>query len=247
MKRAGRVAITMAVLTCGLRAQSRLAAVIDAVDAEVKQEAATEYMRELYARDRWFTFSKFEEGVRYLAKVMNGAGLSKVEVVGAPADGVTQVGYWTMPLAWDVKEARLEVVEPSPPGEFQVLGDFQKAPASLCMWSGPTPPGGVTAEVVDIGEGRQVDVEKLDLTGRIALTSRRPTDIKWLLAKKGALGVINTFTENPDLKDAYDWVNSWGDKGWGLVKGDSKLFCFSITRGNRHGCAGKWRTARRFV
>ena len=183
----------MAVLTCGLRAQSRLVAVIDAVDGEVNRTPAIEYMREVYARDRWFTFSKFEEGIRYLAKVMNGAGLSKVEVVGAPADGVTQVGYWTMPLAWDVKKATLEVVEPSPPGEFQVLGDFQKAVRPpLCMWSGPTPPGGVTAEVVDIGEGREVDVEKLDLTGRIALTNHEPTDIKWLLAKKGALGVINT-------------------------------------------------------
>jgi hypothetical protein len=231
MNRTVRIVITLAMLAGALVAQnaSRLTSLIDAVDAAVKQDAAMEYMREVYSRDRWFTFPKFEETVRYLAKVMDSAGLSKVEVVPAPADGVTQVGYWTMPLAWDVNEARLELVEPAPPDEFKILGDFRKTPASLAMWSGPTPLGGVTAEVIDIGEGKQSEVEKLDLAGKIALTSQRPSGIKWLLAKKGALGAINTFTENKDLKDAYDWVNSWGDKGWGLTKDDSRLFCFSIT------------------
>lgn len=222
-------ALAFAAGTLAAQGDTRLASVIKTIEAEVKTDRAMEYMRETYARDRWFTFPKFDETARYVAKTMDSAGVGKVEVIPAPADGVTRVGYWTMPLAWDVKEARLEVIEPAPPEEFRTLADFQKAPASLVMWSGPTPPGGVTAEVVDIGKGRKADVEKLDLRGKIALVSERPTDIKWLLVKKGALGVINTFTENPDLKDAYDWVNAWGDKGWGLVKGDSTPFGFSVT------------------
>ena len=102
-----------------------------------------------------------------------------------------------MPLAWDVKEHVWSWPNPRRRRSSKCWEISRKLRASLCMWSGPTPPGGVTAEVVDIGEGREVDIEKLDLTGRIALTSRRPSGIKWLLAKKGALGVINTFTENP--------------------------------------------------
>lgn len=202
--------------------------VLQVVRGEVKPERAMTVMREVYERDRWFTFPKIEETARYLAKTLEAEGLS-TEVVHPPADGATQVGFWTMPLAWDVKEARLEVVDPEPPEEFRVLADYRKVPASLAMWSGPTPPGGITAELVDVGEGRRSEIEKADLKGKIALVSRRPSGIKWLLAQKGAVGVVNTYTENPDLKDAYDWVNSWGDRGWGVTKNNASLFCFSVT------------------
>ncbi|MCW5980244.1 MAG: M28 family peptidase [Bryobacteraceae bacterium] len=223
------IAVALTAQTFAAPGETRLASVIGAVAGEVNNDRAMEYMHEVYARDRWFTFPKFDETARYLARVMDSAGLSAVEVVPAPADGVSRTGHWTAPLAWDVKDARLEVLEPAPPEEFRTLADYQKAPASLAMWSGPTPAGGVTAEVVDIGKGKRSEIEKLDLRGKIAMTSARPSGIKWLLAKKGALGVINTDTENPDLKDSYDWVNSWGDKGWGLTKGDSTPFCFSVT------------------
>lgn len=206
----------------------RLEGLLQAIRGEVKPERAMTVMREVYERDRWFTFPKIEETARYLASTLEAEGLS-TEVIHPPADGATQVGFWTMPLAWDVKEARLEVVDPEPPEEFRVLADYRKVPASLAMWSGPTPPGGITAELVDIGEGRRAEIEKADLKGKIALVSRRPSGIKWLLAQKGAVGAVNTYTENPELKDAYDWVNSWGDRGWGVTRNNASLFCFSVT------------------
>jgi hypothetical protein len=218
--------VSQALLT---QSELRLNQVLEAVRGEVNPDRAMKVMHEVYERDRWFTFPKIEETARYLAKTLDSAGLSQAEVVHPPANGVTQVGFWTMPLAWDVNEARLEVVDPEPPEEFRVLADFHKVPASLAMWSGPTPPGGVTAELVDIGEGRRSEIEKADLKGKIALISRRPSGIKWLLAQKGAIGAVSTFTENPDLKDAYDWVNSWGDRGWGVTKDNASLFCFTIT------------------
>ena len=39
----------------------------------------------------------------------------------------------------------------------------------------------------------------MDLRGKLALTEENPANIKWLLVKAGALGAINTFTENPGL------------------------------------------------
>jgi hypothetical protein len=220
----------LAALAASAQAESglRVEQVLQAVGGEVKPERAMTVMREVWERDRWFTFPKIEETARYLAKRLEAEGLN-TQVVYPPADGVTQVGFWTMPLAWDVKQARLEVVDPEPPEEFRVLADYQKVPASLAMWSGPTAPGGITAELVDIGEGRRQQLEQADLQGKIALVSRRPSGIKWLLAQKGAIGAVSTYTENPDLKDAHDWVNSWGDRGWGVTKNNASLFCFTVT------------------
>jgi hypothetical protein len=61
------------------------------------------------------------------------------------------------------------------------------------------------------------------------LTRQNPANIKWNLVKKGVLGAINTFTENPELQDGRQWINAWGDNGWAFTKGSTPLICFSIT------------------
>jgi hypothetical protein len=90
------------------------------------------------------------------------------------------------------------------------------------MWSGPTPAGGVTAEIVEWND-------KSDVRGKLVLTRQNPANIKWNLVKKGVLGAINTFTENPELQDGRQWINAWGDNGWAFTKGSAPLICFSIT------------------
>jgi len=47
--------------------------------------------------------------------------------------------------------------------------------------------------------------------------------------KAGALGAINTFSENPSLLDGHQWVNAWGDNGWAFTKISTPLLCFSIS------------------
>lgn len=188
-----------------------------------------EYMRRVYATDRWFTFPKFQETAQYLKDRMTAIGLTGVEVIAAPADGTSQFGYWTMPLAWDVKHARLEIVDPPVPQEFRVLADYEKIPTSLGMWSGPTPPGGITAEVIELKSKNTQALENLNVKDKLVLTPQNPSGIKWLLAKKGALGAINTFTENAELQDGRQWINAWGDNGWAFTKGNSPLLCFSIS------------------
>jgi hypothetical protein len=202
-------------------AQVNVEKVLDQVRSEVKPDQAMEYMRHAYSTDRWFTFSKFRETAEYLKRAMTEAGLQNVELLGAPADGVTQFGYWTEPLAWDVKEARLDLTGDMP-AEFRVLADYEKVPASLGMWSGPTPPGGITADIVEWNENG-------DMRGKLVLTRQNPANIKWLLVKKGVLGAINTFTENPGLKDGRQWINAWGDDGWAFTKASTPLLSFSIT------------------
>ncbi|MDQ6676573.1 MAG: M28 family peptidase, partial [Acidobacteriota bacterium] len=167
----------------------------------------------------------------YLESTMRQIGLKQVEIVNAPADGATQVGYWTEPLAWDVKSATLELLDNSLSTDQRTLADYAKVPASLVMWSGPTPKGGVTAEIVAVASS---DVGKVDLRGKFALTDVNPSGIKWLLVKAGALGAINTFTENPALLDGRQWINAWGDDGWAYTARSTPLLGFSITPNQAH-------------
>src|SRR5439155_18991153 len=202
---------------------------LERIRSEIRPEQAMDFMRHVYSTDRWFTFPKFQETAEYLNRTMKEIGLAKVEMLSAPADGVTQSGYWTMPLAWEVNSATLEIVDPVLPPGSRVLADYKKTPTSLGMWSGPTPPEGVTSEVVELRETDPVKIAQLNLKGKLVLTSRNPADFKRALVKAGALGAINAFTENPRLEDGRQWINAWGDNGWAFTKGSTPLLSFSIT------------------
>ena len=209
-------------LLCATCFATDLDDLIGAIRKELKPDQAMRYMREVYATDRYFTFPAFEKTSKNLLATMKQIGLKNAELVRAPADGVTQVGYWTMPLAWDVKSARLEIVN----GE--VLADYEKVPASLGMWSGPTPSGGIEAEIVPV-TGAELRKNSIKLHGKLAFLNENPANLKWLLVRAGALGAINTFTENPSLADGRQWINAWGDDGWAYTKRSTPLLSFSIT------------------
>src|SRR6266566_6461281 len=96
-------------------APTPLVQLIQTIRSELKPEQAMNFMRQVYSTDRWFTFPKFQETAKYLKLSMEAIGLEDVELSGAPANGSSQSGFWTMPLAWDVKAARLEIVDPPLP------------------------------------------------------------------------------------------------------------------------------------
>jgi hypothetical protein len=215
---------------CALADEARsVDELIARLHAAVNADRAMNIMREVYARDRWFTFPKFRETTEYLQRTLREHGIQEIETLAAPADGKTQAGFWTMPLAWDVKSARLEIVEPPVSSELRVLADFEKVPASLGMWSGPTPKGGVTAEIVEVEKLTRSALEKAGAKGKLVLTTQNPGGAKALLAKHGALGAINAYTENKELEDGRQWINAWGDYGWGYTKTSTPLLVFSVT------------------
>jgi len=210
-------------------APTPLGQLIQAIRLEMQPEQAMNFMRQVYSTDRWFTFPRFQETAEYLRQSMKGIGLEDVELSGAPADGSGQFGFWTMPLAWDVKSARLEIVEPPVPKDIATLTDYQRIPASLGMWSGATPPEGVTAEIVNLSDADASKIAQLDLKGKLVLMNQNPAGFKWALVKSGALGAVNAFTENPSLQDGRQWINAWGDHGWAFIKGSTPLLSFSIS------------------
>jgi hypothetical protein len=201
-------------------AEQSVASLIQAIHGGVHADRAMDTMRAVYSTDRWFTFPKFEETAAYLKRRLEESGLTSVEIGGADADGHTQAGFWTMPLAWDVKQARLEMVEP----EYVVLCDYQEVPASLGMWSGPTPKGGITTEIVDILRTPWTAVK-----GKLVLTDKNSADYKYELVKYGALGAVNGWSESPALQNGRQWINAWGDNGWGFTKTSTPLLSYSVT------------------
>ncbi len=190
---------------------------------ETNSDQVMEDVRTIWKTDRWFTFPKFEETAKSVAAMMRRSGLEDVEIGNGPADGVTQSGFWTMPLAWDLSVGTLEIVDPPVPVDMRVLADYQRVPCSIGMWSGPTPAGGVTTEIV-LASGNW---KNSDLKGKLVLGP--PLGSKRALAKAGALGLISERTENRALLDERGWVNSFGDNGWSFTKGSAPLVCFSIT------------------
>ena len=145
----------------------------------VQPDQSMDFMWHVYATDRWFTFPKFQETAEYLRRTMGEIGLKNVELLSAPADGTTQVGFWTEPLAWDAKSAHLEILDPPIPASDRILADYQKIPTSLGMWSGPTPPEGTTAEVVEVHGADAAAIAKMTLQGKFVLTDHNPADFKW--------------------------------------------------------------------
>jgi hypothetical protein len=199
---------------------SPLSSLLALLRTETNPAQAVKDVSTIWDTDRWFTFPKFEETATNVADIMRRAGLEDVEIGRPPADGVTQGGFWTLPLAWDVKVGTLEIVEPVVPATQRVIADYQKVPSSLCMWSGPTPAGGVVTDVV-LNPGNQQNV---DLKGKLVLGGSKAA-----VASAGGLGLISENTENRDLVDDRGWVNSFGDNGWSFTKGSTPLVCFSIT------------------
>ncbi len=204
----------------GSTAKSPLSALVQKVNPAVDVDRSMETMRHVYSTDRWFTFPKFEETAKYLKNRLEESGLKRVEIGGGHADGKTQAGYWTMPMAWDAKSARLEVIAP----EKELLCDYETVPASLGMWSASTPPGGVKAELVD-----RLTTPWTNVKGKLVLTEVNSAGYKYELAKYGALGAVNGFSENPALENGRQWINAWGDNGWGFTKASTPLLSFSVT------------------
>ncbi len=207
-------------LGCTLNAQTPVTAVANTIRTAVDTRHAAESVERVYSTDRWFTFPAFEKTAAYLESRLKQVGLENIEIGGATADGVTQAGFWTMPLAWDAIRARLELTSPA----SEVLCDYRSVPTCLGMWSGSTPIAGIDAELVEFKS-----TPREQLKGKFVLTEKNAANLKYELVQAGALGAVNAFTENPDLQDDRQWVNAWGDYGWGFTKTSTPLLCYSIT------------------
>jgi aminopeptidase YwaD len=92
---------------------------------------------------------------------------------------------------WDGIKATLWEVKPS----ISKIADYNDLPAVLA--SGSTN-ADVTAELVWVGDGRQADIDKAGVEGKIVVTSGSISMVHSLAVAKGALGVISYNSPRPE-------------------------------------------------
>lgn len=160
------------------------------IGEELSGEKAREFLNRIYSHARFNSFDKIWQTAEEIGEIMREIGVKDVELIGYPADGVSHYGGWVMPLAWDVEDAFLEIAEPSV--DEPLLASYSECPLSLMMYSAPTPPEGITAEVV-MAEGDGEALDGLDLEGKIVFASAIGIDFATKAFKRGAIGIISDY------------------------------------------------------
>jgi aminopeptidase YwaD len=156
--------------------------IIDELIGEASGERALNHIIEMaaYIHDRPASeYSGYFFETQYVLNKLKEYGLEGAMVSSYPG-GKT----------WDGVKATLWEVSPG----LSKIADYSDLPAVLA--SGSTN-ADVTAELVWVGEGRQADIEKAALEGKIAVTSGSISMVHSLAVAKGALGVISFNSPRP--------------------------------------------------
>lgn len=105
-------------------------------------------------------------------------------VLEYPADGEATTYEWTAPPAWTVRSGRLVELAPTE----KVLADFADAAQSVVVHS---PGGAFEGDVVHLGSpAGDLDYERAELAGKVALVCARASHAVPRAARRGAVGVI---------------------------------------------------------
>jgi aminopeptidase-like protein len=142
-------------------------------------------LEKIHSSDRFFSFDHFEKTAFRVADLMKKSGLVEIELIPFRADGKTKYGDWAIPPYWEVEEAQLKIIEPVE----EELANYGDNPASLIMFSSPTPPEGWRGEVVLLEEGE--NTKNSSLRGKIVFTSQPPHEVEEEVLRAGAVGIIS--------------------------------------------------------
>ncbi|MCY3018999.1 MAG: hypothetical protein NTW87_08225 [Planctomycetota bacterium] len=190
--------------------------ILKTVAGAMRGEELLRLTETIWRSDRESTFPAFERTQRQIGALYAEAGV-QAEIIEIPADGKTSYGDLTMPLAWDCREAVLELVEPAE--RRCVLADRSQDPLATVMWCGPTPREGIEAELVRAGSAQELAIlgaahgkDAVAPRGRIVYTRENPHKLKAEALRQGVLGIVSSYGKNADFApDARFWVNSWSD------------------------------------
>ena len=209
---------------------------IQTLHHEISGNRARDYTMRLWQYDKWSTLPMWQKSAQEAQAIMRERGLDEADVVDTPADGVTQHGTWTNPIGWDVKQATLQVIEPSNlPDEFRYLCNYRDNPTSLNNFSCPTPPEGIETELVLLESSTGSALNALNARGKIILVSSNSRGLKRYLDPNGIPGIVSDQIEGPnrDEINANQWLNGWNEipGGWLMNASDSRNnFGFSISQ-----------------
>ena len=211
-------------------------ALMGTVCHKVSGDRARDYCMRIWQYDKWSTLPMWKKSCEEIRSIMLERGFDEAEIVDTPADGRSKAGTWTNPLGWDVKQATLEIIEPSNlPEEFRYLSNYLDNPTSLGCWSAPTTPEGIEADLVIVEGSGEEALKAVDARRKIILVSSDSRGMKRYMDRYGVLGIVSDQIEShsEDSVTANCWLNGWSDLpgGWLMTDYDSKNnICFSISQ-----------------
>ncbi|MBI1389439.1 MAG: hypothetical protein GC154_13430 [bacterium] len=192
----------------------------------VSGKTIIDHARTIWENNRWSDFDGLEKTAEFAIQQFEAAGL-KAERVELPADGETRFGDAVMPRAWNGRKAVLEVVSP----EHREIARRETSYNLLGMWSPPTPPNGMEAELIHLENEDAIHSPDVDVEGKFVLTRGRLEAVRAAAVKKGAAAVISCWSNSPKHPEWTQWLSGNTDRpgAWGLKKDEGRLITLSIS------------------
>lgn len=188
---------------------------------------------QLHQLEKRASYSDFPKGVDFCIRTLSECGFQRIEKLTHSADGKSSAFDCVMPQAWDLAgRSLLKIVSPEVAGPEAILADSDQKPISAAIWSPPTPPGGITGELVELEElhGRYSEAVNKWVLCCLNGTVRIDGELNRKLAMAGAAGLVvtNLALQETAPNDIW-WFNGQGMRGWYHVKEDLHLPVFSIS------------------
>ncbi|MCE9601097.1 MAG: M28 family peptidase [Gemmatimonadetes bacterium] len=136
---------------------------------------------------RWPGNRGFDASIAHIVERLERSGYVREDRAPAGARLTYRVERYPMAQpAWEPLDAMLSIV-----GDADPLLRFETNRNMLATNSNSTPPGGVTAELVDAGRGTAAELEKLDVRGKVVFAEAGVGRVFGeAVLKRGAIGVI---------------------------------------------------------
>lgn len=202
------------------------------VKDELSGQVAKSYVAQITRFHRVQASTMFHEAAEYVRDILHSIGLKDAKIEQFTSDGAAKYWTWTSPVGWEVKTAELYLVEP----ERKLIVRYEDVPTCLHTYSNSTPSEGITAELVDVGEGTKPEhYEGKDVKGKFVLATGRAKRVhEQAVYKYGAAAVVTdsityemkNVRESVDIPDAHAYQSIWPTK----EELDKVTFGFSLSK-----------------
>jgi hypothetical protein len=206
--------------------------IMHAVKNELSGESAKTHVAQISRFHRIQASPMFHEAAQYVKQTLDSMGYRTAAIEQYASDGDKKYWTWTSPLGWEVEGAELSLVEP----ETKLIVRYADVPTCLHTHSKATPPEGITAELVDVGEGtKPAHYQSCNVRGKFILATGRAREVhEQAVCKFGAAGVITdnltyeikNVRESLDIPDAHAYQSIWPTK----KNLEAIKFGFSLTK-----------------
>jgi len=205
------------------------------VKEELSGEKAKDYVAQITQYHRIQASTMFHQAAEHVKQQLLNIGLTDAKIEQFKSDGATKYWTHTSPVGWEVKNAELRLIEP----EQQLITRYADVPTSLHTCSNATPPEGITAELIDVGQGIKPEhYEGKDVKNKFVLaTGRARTVHEEAVYKNGAAGVITDTLpmEMKNVRESIDIPDAHGYQGIGPTAENLPKVRFGFSLSKRQG------------